>query len=126
MNWDMEMTEQRPLGDEELEILFAAARQLRPLPSNDLIKRILEDSERPADAVVRSSTTPRRGVLDALPETIRGIPAALGLAGAAVAGLAIGFFAAVPLDSLPGMYLDSSADFSIEDIIPSFFDLIEV
>jgi len=120
----MEMTERRPLGDEELESLFAAARQSRPLPSRGLIERVLADSERQANAVARGAATSRRGVPDAIPETVRGIPAALGLVGAAAAGLAIGFFAALPLDGLSGVYLEASADFSIEDIMPSFFDLM--
>ncbi len=118
------MTEHQPLKNEELEILFAAARRSRPLPSNGLIERILADSERQANAVVRSSTTSRRGVPDAFSAPVWGIPAVLGLVGAAIAGLAVGFFSAVPLDGLSVIYLDAGADFSIEDIIPSFFDLI--
>ncbi len=120
----MKMTEHRPLDDQELEHLFAAVRQSRPRPSNDLVERIIENSRPYVGAVDADSTTSVPGFLKVVLDTVGGIPAAVGFVTATVAGLAIGFFASVPLDGLSGGYLTNIAGFSLEDFMPSFIELI--
>ncbi len=120
----MKMAEHRPLDDQELELLFAAARQTSPQPSNDLVERIIENSTRYAGAVDADSATSVPGLLKVVLDTVGGIPAAVAFVTATVAGLAIGFFASVPLDGLSDGYLTNVAGFSLEDFMPSFIELI--
>ncbi len=120
----MRMAEQRPLDDRELESLFVAARQYEARPSEQLLERIMEDSRRQADAAIGNVTASKPRLLDAILGAIGGFPAAVGLVTTAAAGLAIGYFAAAPIDGLSGGYLATATGYSLEDIMPSFFDLI--
>lgn len=120
----MQMAEQRPLDDRELEALFAAVRQSKPQPSSDLMARIIEDSRHHADAAAGNRLSSGPGFLDRILGAIGGVPAAAGLLTATAAGLAIGYFAPAPLDGLSGGYLVTAAGYSLENIMPSFFDLI--
>ena len=120
----MKIAEHRPLDDQELELLFAAARQSKPQPSDELLKRVVEESGYHASPVSVASAASKPGPFKAVLDAFGGIPAAIGFATATAAGLAIGFFASAPLDGLSSEYLATVAGFSLEDIMPSFIDLI--
>ncbi len=118
----MRMTDKRPLSDAELDGLFAASRRAAPAPSDDLMARVLGDAaEAAAPAAVPA---PRRAGRRGLLAQIGGWPAAAGLAAAAVAGLAIGLWQPEALDDLTGGYLASAAGYEIEDLLPSYGDLL--
>ncbi len=124
----MKMAERRPLDDRELESLFAAARQSRAYPSDALLERIMDDAmkrdgKRVNASAAASVVASRSGLLARISGVIGGWAGA-GLVTATVAGLAIGFFAAEPLDGLSSGYLATAVGYSLEDIMPSFFDLI--
>ena len=85
--------------DDGLEALFAEARALRPVPSEDLMARLMADAERerPQPAVV--SAAPRSGWRDWI-SALGGWPAMGGLVAATVTGLWIGTAPPAGLSSL--------------------------
>ena len=84
----MMMVEERHLNDLELNTLFEAAKDAAPLPSTDLVTRILSDADRVLDANVAPAPDQqtKRGFFADILEAIGGWPSIAGLATAAVAG----------------------------------------
>lgn len=82
------------LSDAELDRLFQASDSEAPLPSGDLMARILADAEAmaPAAAAPAVSAPVQAGFLSRLRETLGGWGGLSGLAGAAAMGLIIGVF----------------------------------
>ncbi|MEM9438705.1 MAG: hypothetical protein AAGA15_16880 [Pseudomonadota bacterium] len=79
------------LSEAELDTLFRASESEGPLPSGDLIARIMADAE--AEQAVAALARPARpSVLAGLRETLGGWAGLSGLAGAAAMGLIIGVF----------------------------------
>ena len=118
------MTDKRPLDDSELDGLFAAARGANPLPSDALMQRIMADATAEI-AAAQPERPARRGILATALAMIGGWPAAAGLATAAVTGLMIGLFTPDTLDSLSGGYLTTASSYDLEDLLPSYGDLLE-
>jgi hypothetical protein len=86
------------MKDDDLDILFAAARAERPEPSEALMARVLADAlanqpapVRAAPAPVIAPAAPQRGPLAALADLFGGFGALAGMGAAAVAGVFIGF-----------------------------------
>lgn len=94
----MTMTDDEP-SEEGLEALFAEARALRPVPSGDLMARLLADAERerPRPAPARA---PAFGSWRDWIAALGGWPAMGGLAGVAVVGIWIGAAPPAGLSSL--------------------------
>ena len=99
------MTDDR---DDALDALFAEARKAAPVPSDDLMARILADAE--TEAAAREAPAPRPRFWPSLLESLGGWPSLAGLAAAAVTGLWIG--SAGSLDSLGWEMLGTGYDFS--------------
>ncbi len=118
------MAERRTLDDHELEFLFAAARESTTVPTDALLERIMKDAGKQADIVAAATGAPKRGLLGKIPAAVGEIPAMVGLLSATAAGMAIGYFAAAPIDELSGAYLAGALGYTLEDIMPSFLDLI--
>lgn len=119
----MKMADKRPLNDLELNGLFSAARDAAPVPSDDLMARIIADSK--AQIVVATvPDAPRRGMFAGLLGLIGGWPAAAGLVTATMAGLAIGLLTPDTLDDLTGGYLASASAYELEDLMPSYGDIL--
>ncbi|MBW6416710.1 hypothetical protein [Celeribacter sp. PS-C1] len=137
------------LTDSSLDALFAQARDAAPLPSGDLMARVLADAEgviatREAEEIARikdRQPKQRHPVLAAMVAALGGWRAVAGLATAGVAGLAIGLGAPMTVTTLAtGGYADSDASYettsyeatsydagesgyALDDLVPSFYDL---
>ena len=101
--------------DDELDILFHAARRSTVAPSNDLLGRIMADAD---TAMPRAHTAPKMaatksGIFATLWSAIGGWPAAAGMAAATLAGVWIGFSQPAGLDLLTESYLGIDSEFSI-------------
>lgn len=120
------MADKRPLDDVELDGLFSAARGAAPVPSHDLMARIVADADAEAEAEARivAAAVPHRGMFAQLLRQIGGWPAAAGLLTATVAGLAIGLATPDTLDALSGGYLAASSGYELEDLMPSYGDIL--
>ncbi len=111
-----------PLDDTELDAVFAAGRAAGPVPSDDLMARILADAD--AQIAPQPAEVPARpGLWSSLLAGIGGWPAAAGLAAAAITGLMIGVVTPDTLDSLSGGYL-SVGGTQPDDLLPSFTVLL--
>lgn len=109
--------------DAMLDGFFEAGRADAPVPSSDLLARIMADAE--GEAVAREQVRPvsrsRRGLLAALAAVIGGWPALAGMATAAAAGVWIGAAQPEALTVLTGGVLSTSAsDFELEEIYPGY------
>jgi hypothetical protein len=118
----MTMADKRPLDELELDGLFAAARETAPRPSAALVERIIADAD--TERAVPAAPAPRRGVLAGVLASIGGWPAAAGLATAAVTGLMIGLATPDTVETLTGGYLAADMAYDLEDLMPSFDDLL--
>ena len=98
------MTEKRPIDDAALEDLFAAARDTGPLPSADLVARILADADAVIDTAEVLPEPPKsRSFLSELIGAIGGWPSAVGLGAAAMTGVVIGFTSLDAGETLSGV-----------------------
>ncbi len=123
-NWGMKMTDKRPLDDTELDGLFTAAQDAAPVPSDDLMARILADAEAEIAVAPAPVPMPRRGILRMALGVIGGWPAAAGLAAAAVTGVMIGLASPDALESLSGGALSADGGYALDDLVPSYGDLL--
>ncbi len=128
----MAMADGKRLNDEELEKLLAEAAEQAPLPSGQLLERIMADAE----AVAAQGETPaappvppaarqgrRRGRLLA---ALGGWPALAGLATAAVAGVWLGLAPPPGLETIArGAQLPlGGGDYGVEEFMPSLDDML--
>lgn len=116
------MADKRELDDADLDGLFAAARDETPMPSAELVGRVLADAEAvQAGFVAPAAARPARfgGLIAAL----GGWPALAGLATAAVAGITIGIVSPETVDTLSGGAL-GLAGYDVNDLLPSYADLL--
>ena len=119
------MTDKKPLDDFELDALFADAARDAPVPSDDLMARIMIDAQ--AEIAVVPVARPaeiRQGWLASIIASIGGWPAAAGLATAAVTGLMIGLVPPTSLLELADDYLVASSMYEFDDFMPSYGDLL--
>lgn len=95
---------------DDLDDLFATARQHRPQPSDALMNRVLADAlalqPRPA---APPAPAPRPGLLGRLAAAFGGGPVLAGLCTAAVAGLMLGYFSPSTYDYLASGLTDAEA-----------------
>jgi hypothetical protein len=123
----MKMVEKKPLNDAELDGFFAAARDVPPVVSEDFMARILADALAelpPAPVLAALPVKPERGWIANLLGVIGGWPAAAGLATATVAGLMIGMGTPETLDQWTGGYLTASLGYQVEDLLPTYDDIL--
>ena len=119
------MTDKKPLDDFELDALFADAARDAPVPSDDLMARIMIDAQvEIAVAPVARPAEIRQGWLASIIASIGGWPAAAGLATAAVTGLMIGLVPPTSLLELADDYLVASSMYEFDDFMPSYGDLL--
>ncbi len=118
----MKMADKRVLDDAELDGLFEAARDIAPLPPVSLVERILADAE--AERFVPVASVPPRRGFSAILRGIGGWPAATGLAAAAITGVMIGIVTPDTVGDLTGGYLATGAGYQLEDLLPSYGDLL--
>ena len=119
------MTDKKPLDDFELDALLADAARDAPVPSDDLMARIMIDAQ--AEIAVAPVARPaeiRQGWLASIIASIGGWPAAAGLATAAVTGLMIGLVPPTSLLELADDYLVASSMYEFDDFMPSYGDLL--
>ncbi|MGJ8585407.1 MAG: dihydroorotate dehydrogenase [Marinosulfonomonas sp.] len=121
------MTDDRKLTDAELDSLFTEATDAAPVPSADLLARVMADADAVVDARATAQKSPapvQSGWLKAILAPIGGWPAMAGLATATVAGVWIGYS---PPESVSGFaedYLSGSLlTYDLGDYLPSY-DLI--
>lgn len=115
-----DMNEQDPF---ELDDLFAAAKDTTPVPSDDLMARIMADAAAVADARNVPVPEAKPGMISMMLEALGGWKPAAGLAMAGVTGLMIGFVTPETWDSLSsGTLLTTSA--GVDELVPSFSDFL--
>ncbi|MDF0602888.1 hypothetical protein P1J78_19270 [Psychromarinibacter sp. C21-152] len=117
--------EKRPLDEAELDRLFEAARSAAPAPSDALLARVMAEAEAemPVAHVAPAPPARRRGWLAGLIAGVGGWPAAAGLVGAAVTGVAIGVASPQALERLSGGYL-SPGGYALENLMPSYAGML--
>ena len=112
--------------DMMLESLFEAGRAEAPVPSQDLMARILADAQAnmPAPApIVRAARPVRRGLLAGLLAAVGGWPSVATMATATVAGIWLGFAQPDTLNTLSGGTLlpgSAEAAYEVDDLVPSY------
>lgn len=121
--------------DKMLEAFFEAARDDAPVPSQDLMARILADAqaELPVPApIVRQAAAPRRrGLLASLLAAVGGWPSVATMATATVAGIWIGFAQPDALNALAGGTLlpgTTATTYEVDELVPSYgsFDGLQI
>lgn len=108
--------------DKELEPFFAAGREVAPIPSEELLARVLADAraEQPGPDFLAGDARPRTGWLGRLAQAVGGWPAVAGLATATVAGLWIGYAAPGQVDTLAAqIWPGAEGGYDVVDLIPS-------
>lgn len=126
----------RELDDDKmLEAFFEAARDDAPVPSQDLMARILADAqaELPAPApILRQAVEPRRrSLLASLLAAVGGWPSVATMATATVAGIWIGFAQPDALNALAGGTLlpgTTATTYEVDELVPSYgsFDGLQI
>lgn len=93
------------MGNNDLDDLFAAALADGPVPSGDLVARVLADAAalQPGLAAPARAVAPRRSLLAALAAMFGGGPVLAGMGSAAVASLLLGFAQPAPVSALTAM-----------------------
>ncbi|MEM8591815.1 MAG: hypothetical protein AAGF13_04745 [Pseudomonadota bacterium] len=107
------------LSEAELDTLFSASDAEAPLPSGDLMARILADAE--AEQGARSEPVARRGFLGTLREALGGWAGISGLAGAVATGLVIGVFPPDALSYYSSLLLGGDVIYS--DYVPALSEV---
>lgn len=109
--------------DKMLESFFEAGRADAPVPSQDLMGRILADAQANMPAPAPIATPARRGLLAGLLAAVGGWPSVATMATAAVAGVWLGFVQPDALNSLSGGTLlpgSTATAYEVDDLIPSY------
>jgi hypothetical protein len=120
------------MSDAMLDDLFRAARAEAPVPSADLLARIMGDADtelaaRPAVLPVRAA--PRlKTRLRAFIDGLGGWTALAGMVTAAVVGVSMGFVSPDQVNTLSGGLLlqsdtTTTSSYDLEDIVPGFSGL---
>ena len=118
--------EMTPLGEDDLDALFNAARARPAEPSVALYERVLADAEAalPAMPAPAARPAPRRGLAARLLSQVGGWPAATGLAAAAAIGVYIGMAAPSAVETMSGGYVASTSGYGMEDLMVSYAGLM--
>lgn len=108
-----------------MEALFSAARREAPMPTVDLVARMLKDAQtaQPAAPVLAAPEEPQ-GLWSLVVQAIGGWPSVAGLATATVAGIWIGVSPPAAVDALAYDYLEGSDSYFTE-IVPSYDSFFE-
>jgi hypothetical protein len=93
------------MGKDDLDDLFSAVRADGPVPSGDLVARVLADAAalQPGLAAPLRAVAPRRSLLAAIAAIFGGGPVLAGMGSAAVASLMLGFAQPAPVSGLTAM-----------------------
>ncbi|WP_425049993.1 hypothetical protein [Psychromarinibacter sp. S121] len=123
-----EKAEMKPLGADDLDALFEAARTRTAEPTAALFERVLADAEAemPTAPPVASpvAPAPRRGLAARLLSAVGGWPAATGLVAAAATGVFIGMAAPSAVETLSGGYVSGTTGYGMEDLMVSYAGLM--
>ncbi len=119
------MTENDKLatGDDGLEAYFEAARADTPVPSTELLGRIMADAATQSaarDDSLRQVTVLRQGIFSSLIEAIGGWPTLAGMATAGVVGVWIGFSQPAGLDTVAEQLIGADNTSYLVDLVPAF------
>lgn len=130
MNWGLAMTDNKNLSDAELEQLFEEMAASNPVPTTDLVARIIADADgvmndRATGVIAVQKPLGLRQRLASFLSGIGGWPAVAGLATATVAGIWIGYAPPSSVSDLASSYISTDVSYDIGDYIPSF-DLLSV
>ena len=128
----MTRTDKRSMDDAGLEAFFAAARDVAPAPSSELMARIVADAE--ATLVARApaplAVPRRRGRLRAVLAGLGGWPTLASMVTATLAGVWFGFASPDSLNTLSGGLLlpgsAAEASYDLEDMLPGYLSLGEI
>ncbi len=112
-----------PLGEDDLDALFNAARARPAEPSVALYERVLADAEAAMPAPA-ARPAHRRGLAARLLSQVGGWPAATGLAAAAAIGVYIGMAAPSAVETMSGGYVASTSGYGMEDLMVSYAGLM--
>lgn len=98
------------MGNDNLDDLFAGLRASGPVPSGDLMARVLADAAALQPKAVPLAVAPARrgGVLRALSALFGGGPVLAGMGTAAAAGLFIGFAQPSPVSALTAVWAEDA------------------
>lgn len=115
------------MDDEDLNLLFDAARAEAPVPSADLLSRIMADADamQPVPQAV-PEPAPKTGWFTRLVDGVGGWPALAGLATATVAGVWLGYAAPGQIGTLTETVWSTQAagtgsnGYDVVDMFPSF------
>jgi len=110
-------------ADDGLEAYFAAERADAPVPSADLLGRIMADAEVQIEPT--ETMLPRPGLFASLIEAIGGWPTLAGMATAGVFGVWVGFSQPAGLDVVAEQLLGTSDTSYLVDLVPAFSDNFE-
>jgi len=113
------MTKDKDIG---LEAYFEAGRAATPVPSADLIGRIMADAQaQMAPAIAPTETSaPRPGLFASLIEAIGGWPTLAGMATAGIVGVWVGFSQPAGLDMVAEQLLGAEDARYLVDLLPAF------
>lgn len=114
MNWGIVMGN----DNQDLDLFFCAAQDAAPVPSTDLMARIMADAQA-AQPVIATTVRPSKiGLFTALLATIGGWPAMAGMVTAAATGIWIGVNPPTGLESLSATYLGGESTEYLSDYMP--------
>jgi len=116
------MRKEADMNDSDLDNLFAQARLAGPMPSTDLMARILSDAEQHqqlAAGFVRAAVPPRQGLWASMLAAIGGGAALAGLSTATIAGLWLGMAQPASFTAVTETFL-STKTLDTVDLIPGF------
>jgi len=105
-------------ADDTLEVFFAAGRAEAPIPSADLLSRIMADAQAQSAAPV--IIAPRPGLFANLIESIGGWPTLAGMATAGVFGVWVGFSQPAGLDLVAEQMMGTDNSSYLVDLLPAF------
>lgn len=119
------MTDKHEFTEDGLETLFAAERAQSPVPSADLLGRIMADAQTQAQTQAQAqagpvATAPQRGVFANLLQPIGGWPSLAGMATAGVVGVWIGFSQPAGLDMVAEQLMGTADSDYLVDLVPAF------
>jgi len=99
-------------NDDMLDDLFAQAREVKPVPSDDLMARVLADADSmlPSSGVMSAAQT---SLWARIMDAIGGWPAVSGLAAATVAGVWVGVAPPASVEDLTASFIGDEVSISL-------------
>lgn len=110
--------------DDELELFFDVARAETPVPSQDVLARILADADKMMPVAPVQAPARAPGLWAGLLAAVGGWPAVAGMATATVAGVWIGFAQPDGVGDLATGILPDMIAYEVVDLFPSYDGLL--